>query len=117
MRYILYKNPIQTDTLKMVRYLYTLTGSNCLPLSCIERAFPAWVTQLPSIGVIENEKDEPESRRFVRTYVGFGACLMFWLELLHKYSKKGCEIHDTVEDMWNSANTFSTLNPSYRINA
>jgi len=46
--YTLYKNPIQLDTLAIVRYIY-YTGINLQPTTCIERNYPESITEIPSI--------------------------------------------------------------------
>jgi hypothetical protein len=46
--YILYKKPIQMDTLVIVRFLQ-FSGNPCLPRYCIEINHPKWVTSLHSI--------------------------------------------------------------------
>jgi len=46
--YILYKNPIQLDTLSIVQYLH-YKGILFLPNCIIERNYPPSVTQLPTI--------------------------------------------------------------------
>lgn len=40
--YVLYKKPIQYDTLYIVQYLHYL-GINIVPTCCIERNHPEWV--------------------------------------------------------------------------
>lgn len=45
-QYVLYKNPIQLDTLAIVRYLHAL-GHNAQPTSIVERNHP--VATLPAI--------------------------------------------------------------------
>lgn len=46
--YILYKNPIQYDTLYIVQYLYSI-GINIKPCACVEREYPLEVFELPAI--------------------------------------------------------------------
>lgn len=46
--YILYKNPIQLDTLYIVQYLH-YNNIKFLPSSIIERNYPQFVTDLPTI--------------------------------------------------------------------
>jgi hypothetical protein len=65
MKYILYKHPIQKDTLAIVQYLHA-RGILLLPLVCIERNHPDWVTELPSI--------ETEHSR----YKGLKECIEFY---------------------------------------
>jgi hypothetical protein len=49
--YILYKKPIQLETLYIVQYLYYLRII-CIPKCCIERNYPIWVNDLPSIETV-----------------------------------------------------------------
>jgi hypothetical protein len=65
--YILYKNPIQLDTLYIVQYLYYL-GYIFIPKFCIEENFPQWVTELPSI--------EYKNRK----YIGYNRVMQFYEE-------------------------------------
>lgn len=46
--YILYKHPIQLETLFMVQYLHS-RGIRFLPSMIIERNYPANITELPTI--------------------------------------------------------------------
>jgi hypothetical protein len=69
MNYILYKNPIQLDTLAIVQYLHSL-GCNAQPRLCIERGHPAWVTELPSIETSGGQR-----------YIGFDQCIQFYESL------------------------------------
>jgi hypothetical protein len=46
--YILYKNPIQKDTLHIVQYLHN-NQIHFLPSTIIERNYPNFVTELPTI--------------------------------------------------------------------
>lgn len=49
MTYILYKHPVQLDTLAVVQYLHHNGHTNAAPIACIERNHPTWAAQLPSI--------------------------------------------------------------------
>lgn len=66
MNYILYKNPIQLDTLAIVQYLHSC-GCHAQPKYCIERGHPAWVTELPSIETDGGQR-----------YVGLDQCIQFY---------------------------------------
>lgn len=46
--YILYKQPIQLETLYIVQYLHS-RGIHLLPSMIVERNYPANVTELPTI--------------------------------------------------------------------
>lgn len=46
--YTLYKNPIQLDTLYIVQFLHSI-GINFQPSLVIERNYPSFVTDLPTI--------------------------------------------------------------------
>ena len=67
MRYILYKNPVQTETLEIVQYLYYIGKTDVLPSWCIERNYPIWVKQLPAIETDNGQK-----------YVGLQECIKFY---------------------------------------
>jgi len=94
MNYILYKNPIELDTLYIVQYLYS-RGINVRPRCCIERN---WADEtegkLPSIH--DNDND--------LWYLG--------LENVAKYYEKVTGINDIL----NLAHQFKKENPNYRIN-
>ena len=66
MKYILYKHPVQKETLAIVQYLFHARSILLLPTCCIERNHPDWATDLPSI--------ETEERR----YVGLNECVEFF---------------------------------------
>jgi hypothetical protein len=55
MSYILYKNPIQLDTLDIVQYLYS-RNLDAQPFACIERNFPENITQIPTIYDLETKR-------------------------------------------------------------
>jgi hypothetical protein len=46
--YVLYKNPIQLETLHIVQYLYQ-ENVHFLPSIIIERSYPIFITNLPTI--------------------------------------------------------------------
>jgi hypothetical protein len=66
MPYTLYKAPIQTDTLWIVRYLHHL-GKSAEPNCIIERNYPIWVAELPSI------EDSNGNR-----YIGLDKCISYY---------------------------------------
>lgn len=90
--YILYKHPIQHETLSIVQYLHSL-GIDMQPNSCVEALFPAWVTHLPSICLADTGDH----------IVGLDGCVRFF--------EKESGVHDIVR----KANDFKKENPTYRI--
>lgn len=48
MKYALCKNPVQLDTLNIVRYLHSI-GVEARPSVVYERNHPAWATCLPAV--------------------------------------------------------------------
>jgi hypothetical protein len=72
MVYVLYKIPVQPETLKVVRWLHA-KGVCAQPAQIVGRSYLEWVTDLPSIEVIESGKQ----------YVGLRSCLSFYQELSH----------------------------------
>lgn len=68
--YVLLKKPIQKETLKIVRWL-NAQGINAQPARIVERNYPEWVTELPSIEVIETEE----------RHVGLRECIAFYQRL------------------------------------
>lgn len=93
--YILYKNPIQYDTLYIVQYLHYL-GINMIPMCCIERNYPDWVNEMPSIEVVCNDG-------YNNRYIGLNECISFY------------EKNSNVENLYNKSYEFKRLNPEYRI--
>jgi hypothetical protein len=91
MAYVLYKHPIQYDTLNIVRYLHSIGKSN-EPLHCIERNYPDWVLELPSIKELNGA-----------THIGF--------ENVVKYYENVSGITDLLEKV----NIFKTNNTNYTI--
>lgn len=67
--YILFKQPIQYETLSIVQYLHSV-GRTILPKYCIERNHPEWITELPSIFVPETSEH----------YSGLERCVCFFEE-------------------------------------
>lgn len=93
MEYILYKNPIQIDTLTIVQYLH-YNGHKATPKYCIERNYPPWVVDLPSIETISEQQ----------RYVGLNNCILFY--------EKNYDIKDILAKSLN----FKNKNPDYCIN-
>lgn len=92
MSYTLYKNPIQLDTLAIVQYLHSI-GTDMRPQKIIERLFPEWVTELPSI----------EETYSGTQYVGMQQCVQFW------------EQQSGVTQLQQKAAKFKHDYPNYRI--
>lgn len=90
--YILYKNPIQLDTLYIVQYLHSI-GINIIPKYCIERNHPKWATELPSIETKNGQK-----------YIGINACIHFYTQI------------SNIENIMEETQKFKKKNPEYRIN-
>ena len=88
--YILYKNPVQLETLYVVQYLHFL-GKDPVPKYCIERNHPSWVTRLPSISS-DGYK-----------YVGLERVIQFYENIFN------------VSNLLDKANKFKSEFPSYRI--
>lgn len=88
-QFILYRQPLQVDTLAVVRYLHHI-GHPCAPTRCIAGNHPDWVHELPSI-------QTPTKR-----YIGIGSCLDFWQE------------QSGVEDLLEKAISFSELTGDLR---
>jgi hypothetical protein len=89
--YILYKNPIQTDTLAIVQYLHS-NGINIIPTHCIERNHPIWAVELPSIETTDGKK-----------YVGLNQCIEFYQHATGK------------NNILKEALVFKQYNPDYKI--
>jgi hypothetical protein len=92
MNYVLYKNPVQLETLEIVQYLHSQRYVKAEPLCCIERNHPAWATKLPSIETVYGDR-----------YVGLNECIAY-------YEKTYKE-----PDLKNKAHKFKLTNPDYRI--
>ena len=88
--YTLYKNPIQLDTLYIVQYLYSI-GIILLPSLVIERNYPQFVTDLPSIVYNNN------------IYNGIEKVIAFYEE------KSG------IDNLLEKAKEFKMKNPKYTI--
>lgn len=93
MEYILYKHPVQLDTLFVVQYLHHL-GYDILPEYCIERNHPSWATDLPSIETIQGDR-----------YIGLDECISFY------------ETQTNQTDLLQRSSAFKQSNPNYRIHA
>lgn len=90
--YILYKNPIQLETLAIVRYLQ-YSGKPNIPRYCIEINHPSWVTSLPSVEEYNGTK-----------HVGLDAVV--------KYYENKSEISDLLK----KSEEFSKKFPDFTIN-
>jgi hypothetical protein len=91
MTYILYKNPIQQNTLAVVQYLHS-RGQELLPAVCIERLHPDWATELPSIETGDGER-----------FVGLQRCMEFY------------ERSTGIKNLYHKAMAFNEQNPGYRV--
>jgi hypothetical protein len=90
--YILYKQPIQYETLYIVQYLHSL-GIHVIPKYCIERNYPLWVLECPSIHALTTDKK----------YIGLNACVLFYEEV------------SGITDLLQKSIQFKQLHPEYRI--
>ena len=92
-KYILYKQPVQLETLCVVQYLHSI-GIEMLPLRCVERNHPAWARVLPSIA--DDRGD---------VHVGMAACIAYY------------ERRSGVEGLLAKAQAFKAARPDYRVRA
>ena len=90
MRYVLYKNPVQPDTLAVVRYLHSVlpTLAAC-PAACVERSHPPRVTELPAVHDLDTDE----------WFVGPARCVEFFearsgLSDLARLSREFAEAHE-----------------------
>ena len=90
MRYVLYKNPVQPDTLAVVRYLHSVlpTLAAC-PAACVERNHPPRVTELPAVHDLDTDE----------WFVGPARCVEFFearsgLSDLARLSREFAEAHE-----------------------
>jgi hypothetical protein len=90
--YVLYKNPVQLDTLEIVQYLHSQGYKNVAPSCCIERNHPSWATRLPAIETMDGHR-----------FVGLEACVKYWEK-----------VHGEASLLYN-AHMFKLANPEYRI--
>jgi hypothetical protein len=93
MPFVLYKNPVQADTLDIVRFLHSASIFDASPSCCIERNWPPWVTELPAI------KDLADGTEFV----GLQRCVSFW------------EHMSGVPNLFERAKMFAEEHPKYRV--
>lgn len=93
--YILYKNPVQLETLHIVQYLHSL-NIHILPASIIERNHPSFITELPTI--IHKNKDGS-----LHTYSGLHQVICFYEEI------------SGISNLLEKANEFKKNNPKYTI--
>lgn len=91
--YILYKNPIQMETLSIVQYLYS-EGIIFIPKAIFERSYPSEISKLPSIYDLSEKK----------LYHGIDEVIKF-------YEKK-----TKIKKLLKKANDFKDKNPDYKIN-
>ena len=91
MAYILYKAPVQLETLSIVQYLHSL-GKLARPLYCIERSYPGWVHRVPSIETSSGDK-----------YIGIDECVEYYEQI------------SGVDDILQKALEFKRLHPRYTI--
>ncbi len=89
--YILYKNPIQLDTLYIVQYLH-YNKINFLPSYIIERSYPDFVTTLPTI-FYEG-----------KYYIGLNEVVKLYENI------------SGINNILEKANEFKKSNPGYSIN-
>lgn len=90
-QYTLYKEPVQTDTLAIVRYLYS-QGIVLFPTVIVERNHPSGIS-LPAIYEYSTNT----------LYEGLDECVRFYEE------------HSGCIDLFMKANRFHSDNPDYRI--
>lgn len=90
LRYILYKLPIQVDTLALVQYCFSL-GYDLRPQICIERNHQ--ITTLPSIYDLDQQQ------------------WFYGLDQIVKYF----ETHTAISSLLDKALNFKKQNPDYRI--
>jgi len=88
--YVLYKNPIQLETLHIVQYLYQ-ENVHFLPSIIIERSYPIFVTNLPTILYNDN------------LYIGLDECIKLF------------ETYSGIDNLLQKSNEFKILNPKYTI--
>jgi hypothetical protein len=93
MTYILYKNPVQLDTLAVVQYLHFMGHTDLLPQSIFERCFPGEISQLPAV----------YDTRDHRLYLGIDEVISFF------------ETRSRVTDLLRKALEFKHQNPHYRV--
>jgi hypothetical protein len=94
--YILYKLPIQYETLNIVQYLYS-KGYDARPACCIELNHPEWTARdLPSIETKTGKR-----------YVGLRECTEFY----------AIDTGENPDELILNATTFKIANPEYRVGA
>ena len=91
MAYLLYKQPVQPETLCIVQYLNSI-GSGMLPRICIERNHPPWAKALPSIA---DERGD--------VHVGLDACVAYY------------ERRSGVVGLLAKSRAFKDARPDYRV--
>jgi hypothetical protein len=93
MRYNLYKQPIQYETLYIVQYLHSL-NIDARPNKIYECNYPANIISIPSILDLDTQI----------LYTGLLECIKYY------------EIQTKLSDLLNKAIDFNRNNPNYRIN-
>lgn len=88
---ILFKNPIQYDTLYIVRYLHSLGFHDSVPNHIIERNHPTYIKELPTLSVEH------------RYYIG--------IENIIKYYENKYKINNLLD----KSIKFNEENPDYKI--
>ena len=102
--YVLYKQPIQTETLSIVQYLHhEAPHLKPRPFACVERNHPDWIEDTMSLPAIEIT-DDPGIRMRTR-YSGLQECVDFF------------ETYSGVSNLTRRASDFKRDNPFYRINS
>jgi hypothetical protein len=91
--YVLYKNPVQADTLAQVQYLHWLGHEHARPCQVVERNHPDWASQLPSVQDVGTGA----------CHVGGAACSAY------------LEARFGVDDLASKAAAWKDAHPEYRI--
>lgn len=92
-KYILYKSPVQLDTLAIVQYLASL-DIDMSPFMIYERGYPEACIQLPSIFEVDTNL----------LYSGLKESILFF------------EKHTGISNLLDKALEFKAIHPEYRIN-
>ncbi len=89
--YILYKNPIQNDTLAIVQYCKSI-GIDILPTLVVERNYPHSITNLPAIATRSG------------VYQGLDKCISFYEKITQ------------IDDILQKAEQWKIMNLKYHTN-
>lgn len=107
--YVLYKLPIQTETLSIVQYLHhEAPHLRQRPFACVERNHPDWIANamsLPAIEVLDDPHLYNAGTRMRTRYSGLQECVDFF------------ETYSGVSNLTRRASDFKRDNPFYRINS